>query len=630
MCGIAGFLHLHPGRLADVGVLQRMTDVLSHRGPDDQGIYCEEGVALGHRRLSVIDIAGGHQPIVDPRTRKAIVYNGEVYNFRDLRQQLPRDDRDLATATDTEVVLRFARNTTAASFDWVSNFNGMFAFAIWDPRARVLELVRDRLGVKPLYYCLADRQFIFASEIKSILQHPAVAPRLRQEALAEYLLFRSVCDDGTLFAGIRCLPPGCGLSIAEGDEEPRIIRYWQDRPDAQLDSRRSADQLTDEFLTLFRSSVKYRMIADVPVGTYNSGGVDSTLVTETVRELVTDQLHSFSVGFEESTHDERRYSDIVANTVGTNHHALVITDREYAESLVDTLWFNEEPLNHAHTVQLYCLSRLAKQFVTVVLTGEGADEIFAGYPRYQIPLLARYFRKLPPRAVAAACAVARTTGKRRAVKLLEICSDLRTAVIEQARLTPADLLIDLKVSGDPFAARLSLYDDLDSTTAPLLEKVLAYDRASYLPGLLHRLDRTTMAHGLEARVPFLDYRLVEWSRGVPGSHKVRLGRQTKWMLKRYMARRFPREMIYRRKMGFDVPLDVWLRGDGTLAKYLDVLLDERTLSRGLFDRRAVLRLVDDHRSGAANNTDALWTILNLELWQRSFIDGASAQRAGIS
>lgn len=621
MCGITGYVHLRPNRVAERAIVQRMTDVLGHRGPDDQGIYCEGGVALGHRRLSVIDIAGGHQPIADPLTNKVIVYNGEVYNFRELRQRLQLGDGEYHTNTDTEVVLKYARNSSGADFQWVNDFNGMFAFAVWDPSSCTLQLVRDRLGVKPLYYCLVDEQLVFASELKSILLHPSVCRRLRTELLPEYMLFRSVTDNNTLFENIYSLPPGCGLTIAQGRERPKIVRYWQDVPGQDSGTTRSVEELTEEFLCLFRSSVQYRLIADVPVGTYNSGGVDSTLVTETVRETATGELHSFSVGFDESTHDERRYSDIVAKTVGTTHHALVIGSREYADALMDTIWHNEEPLNHAHTVQLYCLSRLAKQFVTVVLTGEGADEIFAGYPRYQIPLLARHLEKLPNGLVSAACSVARNAGMRRSVKLLEICSDLKAAVVQQSRLNPAELLDRLEVRGSPLKRRSELYAGLDSVQAPLLEKILAYDRATYLPGLLHRLDRTTMAHGLEARVPFLDYRLVEWSRGIPSSMKIKIGRESKWMLKKYMARRFPKKMIYRRKMGFDVPLDEWMRGSGALGGCLDYIVDERALARGLFGRKAVLTLVDEHRSGVANHTDALWTMLNLELWHRTFIDG---------
>jgi len=616
MCGIVGILNLDGRPFAAEDLLWRMTRALAHRGPDDEGIHVDGPVGLGQRRLSILDLSpAGHQPMLDEARGLATVYNGEIYNYRELRAGLAGGG-PFQTSCDTEVLLR------AAAFDqtkWLHAFNGMFAFAIWDARGRRLMLARDRLGIKPLYWTVAGGDFLFASEIKALLAHPAVTRRTRADAIPEYLAYRSLAGDATLLEGIRQCLPGHVLHVAPGAGEPRAVRWWDDATAADAFGPAAGDRAA-QFDELFASAIRYRLISDVPVGTYNSGGVDSSLVTAAVRGQTTGALHTFSVGFDETAHDESRYARVVAERIGTEHHSLVMRSAEYADTLPEALWFCEAPLDHAHTVPLLHLSRLAKQYVTVVLTGEGADELFAGYPRYQIPLLAKRLRHVPRLLTRPCLAAARLTGRRRLVKLLELCGDETRATLDGARWVGDEALRNLGVGPATASARGDILARIQATPLDPLERVLAFDRGSYLPSLLHRLDRTTMASGIEARVPFLDYRLLAWSKTLRPGEKLRLGRENKVLLKQLATRTFPREMIYRRKMGFDVPIGAWLRDGTGLGRYLDLLTDATFRGRGTFDSAAVEKLVHGHRRNAADHSDILWALVNLELWHRMFVD----------
>lgn len=614
MCGIAGLMSLDRCRGATEPLLVAMTRRLAHRGPDDEGFYVRDEIALGHRRLSIIDLAGGHQPMRDPDRGRVLVYNGEIYNFGDLRLDLIAAGERFVTNCDTEVLLKLAEFDSTA---WLHRCNGMWAFALWDERERRLLLGRDRLGIKPLYWCLADRCFLFASEIKALLAHPAVPRRVREERIPEYLAYRATCGPGTLLTGIQELPPGHVLRVSPGDAAPSMERYWEDgpAPTAVEASGESLDRAV-QLQALLEDAVRYRLISDVPVGTYNSGGVDSTLITAAARRRTGGELHTFSVGFAEATHDESRWARIVADRIGTRHHVLVAGADEYVDALPATIWYNDEPLHHAHTVPLRLLSRLAKEYVTVVLTGEGADELFAGYPRYQIPILARALSRLPRVLSRTGLTVLRRSRARRLVKLLEVAHDVPRSVQENARFATEEQLARLGLAEIPAPDRARLFARVDALPLPLLEKTLAFDRGAYLPSLLQRLDRTTMASGVEARVPFLDFRLLAWSKTLPGALKLVVGVQNKVLLKQMAARSFPRSMIYRRKMGFDVPVAQWLRQSRGLGRCLDLLVDETFRSRGEFDAAAVGRLVDEHRRGEADHSELLWSLVNLELWRR--------------
>lgn len=614
MCGIAGILNLEGDGRVSEEILRAMTLAIAHRGPDDHGVHVSGPVGLGHRRLSILDVAGGHQPWLDPQAGRALVYNGEIYNFQELAAEEGRGGAHFQTTCDTEVLMHLARGR---DLGWLDRLNGMFAFAHWD--GEELLLVRDRIGIKPLYTTVHEGRFYFASEIKALLA-AGVPRRVNAAVVPEFLAFRNICGEETLFEGIVELPPGHYLRLRPGRAPGRPQKWWEARPaapDAYVDP---AWPIEKQFRELFDSSIRYRMVADVPLGTYNSGGVDSSLISARVRERAEGVLHTFSVGFEEAEHDESRYSRIVAEKLGTEHHALVITGRQYADGVEEAVDLYDQPLFQDHTIQLMKLSKLAKEYVTVVLTGEGADELFAGYPRYQIPLLAARLALIPGPLQRALLGPVRALGLRRLVKLLEISADPERSILENARFAPQEGLALARVPEWVTTARRELLADCRRVGPGLLEVVLNHDRRSYMPGLLHRLDRTTMVNGVEARVPFLDHRLLEWSMGLPARHKMAVGKENKVVVKKWAARIFPREMIYRRKVGFGVPTGPWLRQPRSLGRFLDLLRDRTFAERGFVDAAGVARLLDEHLDGRQDHGHLLWSLINLELWCRRQVD----------
>lgn len=590
--------------------LRRMSAAVRHRGPDDDGVYLEADVGLGHRRLSILDISGGHQPWLDDETRRVMVYNGEIYNFRELRTKYTRHGERFKSDCDTEVLCRIF---DGSSFEWIHELNGMFAFALWEGRTRDLYLVRDRLGIKPLYYTIHQGHFYFASEIKALFA-AGVPLELDHTLMPEYLVFRYIPGNVTMYKNIFSVPPGHYMRLRAGGSNPSAVRYWEATPkrnhaDPDLPVER---QLED----ILKSSISYRMVSDVPVGTYNSGGVDSSLITAWTRGLSNGELHTFSVGFEEESHDESRYAAEVAKQLGTDHHKVVINAHQYADGFEAALRNNDQPLFQPHTVQLHCLSKVAKQFVTVVLTGEGADEVFAGYPRYQIPLVARRLTFVPGWLSSLMLAGARGARMRRLEKLCELLAGPDQPTLENARfVSRADFAaagfgpIDLR-------NRLTILENVRRKGLSELESLLEYDRSTYLPGLIERLDRTTMANGVEARVPFLDYRLVEWSMTLPRDVKIKVGFENKVILKRVAARIFPKEMIYRRKVGFGLPLDQWFRDPHGMGRYLDLIIDQTCRERGFYDCSKIETIIDRHRQGATDQGELLWSLINFELWCR--------------
>ncbi len=614
MCGIAGILSFERARPVDEIALRAMAATIEHRGPDDHGFYLRPEIGLAHRRLSILDVEGGHQPWLDRERGRALVYNGEIYNFQEIAAEECRRGASFTSTCDTEVLMHLA--ATPGS-EWLHRLNGMFAFAHWD--GEELLLVRDRIGIKPLYLATHDGFFYFASEIKALLA-AGVPARINRNVVPEFLAFRHVCGAHTLFEGITELPPGHLLRIRPNQRNTEPVRWWKARPavkGAYVDPELPVDE---QFRELFASSVQSRMIADVPLGTYNSGGVDSSLISAFVRERAQGTLHTFSVGFEEEDHDESRYARIVADTLGTEHHALVVSGREYADGVEEAVDLYDQPLFQDHTIQLMKLSKLAKEFVTVVLTGEGADELFAGYPRYQIPLLAGRLAFIPGPLQRALLTPARLLRLRRLVKLLEISSDPDRSILENARFSPLAGLRTLGLSEWVTPHRRKLLSQCRDMGLTPLEVVLNHDRNSYMPGLLHRLDRTTMVNGVEARVPFLDHRLLEWSMGVAADHKIVIGRENKVTVKKVAAEIFPHEMIYRRKVGFGVPTGHWLRQPRSLGRFLDLLQDRPFKERGLVKAEAVQKLVAEHLAQKADHGHLLWSVINLELWCRRLVD----------
>ena len=619
MCGIVGILNRDMQRPIDRAILEKMTDMMSYRGPDERGIHISGNIGLGHRRLSIIDLASGQQPMVDTERARVISYNGEIYNYRSIRDSvLTSKGVKLHTSSDTEVLLQLA---DLDNLKWLESLNGMFSFAIWEEKAQRLLLARDRLGVKPLYYLDLGSSLIFASEIKPLLIFPGVQRKVNEKKIPEYLAFRSIAGEETFFEGIRQLPAGHVMILEPNGYRPRIERFWQEGIDCTASTYANTDRTHEEqFMDIFSDAVNSRLVSDVPVGTFNSGGVDSSLVTAVVRSFKADDLHTFSVGFEESTHDESKYAAIVSRRYNTNHHALVINQEDYSKELYKTIWHLEEPINHPHTVQIQLLSKLAREFVTVVLTGEGADEVFGGYPRYKVIKVNKLLRLMPAFVSTGLANVLGHFGERRIAKLAGSLGkdESEQAVINSMFVSPRDVQ-RVSLEGLDIRSRRELYNKRFISTGDSIDKLLYYEQRTYLPSLLHRLDRMSMAASIEARVPFLDYRLVEWSYKLNSNLKIRR-LVNKWLVKKSAERWLPREIIYRKKFGFDVPVGQWLRNKQVLGTHLDLLRDSAFGERGYFDHKTVLTFIEEHLRGESDHTEILWGLLGFEMWCRVFID----------
>lgn len=613
MCGIVALYH-RDGSPVDREVLVRMRDTLTHRGPDDAGLHVDGGVGLAHRRLSIIDLStSAGQPMYDETGTVSIVFNGEIYNYAELRQEFSSRGYRFRTRSDTETILAgYALHGESS----VTKLNGIFAFALWDSRRRRMYLVRDRMGVKPLYVWCDHRLIAAASEMKALLQHPGVGRTVDEELIPEYLAFRQLAGHKTLIRGIRQVPPGEMLIIDDAAERPAI--YWSMPP---CISGNGEGNHIDRVDALLGEATRMQMVADVPVGTYNSGGIDSSLITGYAAATATDRLNTFSIGFDDPRFDERPYSQLVADKYRTNHRTLVIRNKEYANELPRVIWHHDEPLSHPHTVHLYLLSRLARQFVTVVLTGEGSDELFAGYPRYRSGAL---LQRLGATGRVVARGLARMIPSRPRsrwdkTKRALAQGSLRNVIEASRWVNDEELAQVLTLSQSPIRPERVPSQPLNGD---LVARMLEQDQRNYLQALLMRLDKTTMAASLEARVPFLDHRLVEVAATIPTSYKLR-GLQTKYVIKQLAARRLPHRVVYRRKMGFPVPLGDWLRDPAGLGRYLDTLLEPRALQREYVAKTAVRSTIEEHRQGLRDHREILWGLINLELWHRELLENGS-------
>jgi len=617
MCGIVAILYRDAQRPVDQAVLAKMTDLLGHRGPDDRGVFTSRGVGLGHRRLSVLDLEGGRQPMCGPSGRTWIVYNGEVYNYRELRQELEAKGARFRTHSDTEVLLALYEQYGER---FVERLNGMFAFAIWDDRNRSLVLGRDRLGIKPLYVWYGSDCIIAASEIKSILCFPGAPRELRDGALAEYLAFRQLGGGRTMFRGIDAMSPGT-FEVHQRTKSRRS-RFWSLPSLDVADRSLATDTAAKELRSLLEDSVRLRMIADVPLGTFNSGGLDSSLVSSLATRIADNPLHTFTIGFREEKYDERSFARRVAEYIGSVHEEVIGDGSTFADELPKTLWHHDEPLNHPNSVFIRLLSEFAKKKVTVVLTGEGADELFAGYPRYRLARVLGLIRSVsswPERLMSVLAPL--TNGR----KWRMIGSCLRqpdeVVIASNAGYVLAQDVRRL-CDGNPLEGRVELAPD----GCDLLSRTLAFDQATYLHNVLERMDKMTMAAGLEARVPFLDHRIVEFAAKLVATTKMpRL--ETKAVVKRTARGLVPSDVITRRKSGFGVPVGDWMRDGRLLGRYLEMLRERRTLERGWWKTVGLLAMIDEHRGGV-DRSEALWSVVNCELWARLMLDGECAWSHG--
>lgn len=633
MCGISGaVLPNGSTRTLERPVMERMRDVLAHRGPDDSGLFLEPGVALGHRRLSIIDVAAGHQPMFSADGRYCIVYNGEIFNHPTLKQELEQQGVVYRTRCDTETVLHLHAREGLRG---VQRLRGMFAIALWDRHSRELCLVRDRFGVKPLYYYLApDGGLYFASEIKALLESGAIRPELNRLALPDFLANHATSGDDTLFQGIRRLPPGHTLRWREGRIE--IERYWDLTMGTGGHRGRPDHELVAEYRDRLTEAVRLRLMSDVPLGVFLSGGIDSAAITALMSQLIDEPVKSFSVAFAEREADELAYARLVSQRFGTEHHEIVVSPEQFFTAVPRLVWHEDEPMAHPSSVALNFVSRLAAEHVKVVLTGEGSDETLAGYNRYRVTMvnatLGRGYERVVPRAVRGLIRggvrslpgtwnLARRLGR----TFLALPADLDTLYFDnfsvfsrswQARLlTPA---LQAELSGvDPYAdAHAALERRRDDV---LLDQLLYSDTKTYLHELLMKQDQMSMAASIESRVPFLDHPLVEWAARLPAHLKLR-GLTTKVVLREAMRGILPPEILTRKKMGFPVPIGRWLRGP---YRHLltEFLLGERVTARGLFEPAVVRDLCQRHLAGEGGHAERLWALLNFEIWQRVFFDG---------
>jgi asparagine synthase (glutamine-hydrolysing) len=632
MCGIAGLVDMEGVGPDDRARVLRMRDSLVHRGPDDAGLFADANAVLGHRRLSIVDLAGGAQPLSNEDGSIWVVYNGEIYNHAELRPQLEARGHQYRTRSDTETIVHAYE---AWGDECVTRFRGMFAFALWDCRQQRLLLARDRLGVKPLCWTIVGTRLLFGSEIKAILASGAVQARLREPAVPELLSMRSLAGDETLFAGIRTLMPGHQLSFAGG--RATIRRYWSiPRPSERKTAGNAADDVR-QFRALLEESVRLRLMSDVPLGVFLSGGLDSSAIAALMAPMMGRPLETFSVAFADRAYNELAYSREVARSLGANTHEVVIDDRDFFAALPRLVWHEDEPLAHPSSVSLHVVSTLASRQVKVVLTGEGSDELLAGYGRYPRALLnwraggwyARVPSALRSQVKQGIRNLPGTAGRyaRRSFLAIEQAPELQFfdnfAAINLQRLQG---LLSPRLA--PAATRESVYAGvLDRFNEPdrgsTLDRLLYTDLNTYLVELLMKQDQMSMSASIESRVPFLDHHLVEFAATLPDERKL-TGFQTKKILRDAVADVVPASVRTRSKMGFPVPFGQWLR-EGWNDVVRDVLLDRRARERDLVRPEATETLLEEARTGAPEAADAIWSLLNLELWHRTFIDGDGVQ-----
>ncbi len=621
------------GEIVQAAQVHRMCQTIVHRGPDDEGIYAQGRVGLGMRRLSIIDLSGGHQPIHNEDKTIWLVYNGEIYNFPELRRGLIDRGHAFYTHTDTEVIIHLYEELGA---DCVKKLRGMFALALYDEKKQSLLLARDRLGKKPLHYAVHQGRLLFGSEIKTIL---AVAPELAQtdtEGLLQYFYFGYIPDPRTAFRGIHKLPPGHLLEYADGKTKTR--EFW-DVPAYGTHDAMSEEECLEELERRLEEAVRIRLISDVPLGALLSGGVDSSIIVALMARVSTQPVKTFSIGFEAEQFNEAEYARLVAKSFGTDHHELVLNPN-LEETLTFLSGMLEEPFGDSSMLPTYYVSRMAREHVTVALSGDGGDELFAGYDRYLIAMERRKFDRIPNwlgriyRDQVHPWMPAGMYGKNLAWnasltardRYLDDVSYL-PALHRERSLFSEDFLRMAEQLPDPLEQWQHYYDNAPAKDS--LSRLLYLDTKTYLTAdILAKVDRMSMATSLEVRVPMLDHEFVEWVAALPVDWKFRMGTR-KFILKKLAERLgIPSELLHRRKQGFQLPLVEWMR-DSMKDQYLRVLLEPRTLQRGYFKPEAVRALIDEHTRGRRNRSGILWRMLVLELWHRNFME-AGAARGSVS
>jgi asparagine synthase (glutamine-hydrolysing) len=630
MCGIAGFVE-SPNAAAPFSLdasrdlVHRMCEVIRHRGPDDEGIWVDEGVALGMRRLSIIDLSTGHQPIHNEDRTVWTVFNGEIYNFQELRAELQARGHRFYTSTDTEVIVHAYEQWGAGA---IPRLRGMFGLAIWDTRQRTLLVARDRIGIKPLYFAQLRDRFYFGSELKSLLQAPDLPRDLDMDALDHYLSFLYTPRDGSIFTAVRKLPPGHLLTWRDGAIS--IEQYWQ-LPATETYRGSEADAVAD-LRGVLSDAVRSHMISDVPLGAFLSGGIDSSLVVGLMAEASTERVKTFSIGFNEPAFDELEPARRVAEHFNTDHYEMVVEPD--AVGILDRLVGHfDEPFADSSAIPTWYVSEMAGQHVTVVLSGDGGDELFGGYDRYLPHPRVVAFDRFSPRAlrqVAAMAAERLPHGARGKNFLRHVGRDDQGRYLDAIRFFGADekpalLSMDARRrmrEPNPehrLAAHFARYARL-----PWPSQMMRFDAETYLPeDVLTKVDRMSMAHSIESRVPLLDNAVIDFASALPAALKIKDGRR-KHILKEVAASLLPPDIIARRKQGFGVPLGTWFRGK-LRELFSDTLLSPASLQRGYFEPAFVRRLVNEHLAGRRDHTLRLWQLVVFEKWHQQYVDAAGGK-----
>jgi len=635
MCGICGIITFEPDRRVERSRLEAMNRQISHRGPDDDGFYVSGSVGLAMRRLSIIDVESGHQPLSNEDASIWVVYNGEIYNHGDLRSLLEARGHRYRTRTDTETIVHLYEEF---GHDCVRHLRGMFAFALWDTRRRRLFAARDRLGIKPFYYRHTGDTFLFGSEIKAILAYPGVKAAFNRAVLPEYLAFGYLAGADTFFTGVKKLLPGHTLEL-DDTGECQMEQYWDLAPPPEPEAKAKSFYVKT-YREMLEGAVSSHLMSDVPLGVFLSGGVDSSAVAALTTKIRREPIQTFSVGYEEANYSELPYAGIVAKHIGSVHREVRVTCRDFFDALPKLIWHEDEPIVWPSSVALYFVAELARQHVTVVLTGEGSDETLAGYTRYPWTLwnsrLDSIYRHSVPAGLRGRFRAALHNSDwigadvRRKLSHTFLARDGNSwasfyfenfycafSAAEQTELLGDDLMSELR-TGSPSAYQNSLAH-WNHSSGDLIGRLLYTDIKTYLVELLMKQDNMSMAASIESRVPFLDHVLVEFAASIPARFKTR-GLEGKIILKAAVEDLLPESIIYRRKLGFPTPWSGWLAGP-QLDLIEDLMMEPRSLARGLFKPERLRRLFAEHRARLVDHYDRIWRLLNLELWQRVFIDG---------
>jgi asparagine synthase (glutamine-hydrolysing) len=636
MCGICGIFFPDPRKGVEREILAGMNGQIVHRGPDDGGFFVEGNVGLAMRRLSIIDVQTGHQPLANEDESVWIVYNGEVYNHQQVRMNLEAAGHRYRTKSDTETVVHLYEQYGR---DCVKHLRGMFAFAIWDRRKRKLFIARDRLGIKPLYYRYSDGTFLFGSEIKTLLAYPGVRAEFHQGGLAEYLAFGYLSGDETMFGGVKKLLPGHTLELDESGKLS-IEPYWDLTVSADTDDR-PRDYYVKTYRELLEGCVASHLMSEVPLGVFLSGGLDSSAVAALTTKIRREPIETFAVGYGEEAFSELPYARQVAEHIGSRHHEVRLSRGEFFESLPKLIWHEDEPIVWPSSVSLYHVARLARERVTVVLTGEGSDETLAGYTRYAWTLKNAHWDNLYRSVLPGIL----RTWVRHGINASPLPASLHrklehTFLVRDGNSWPSfyfdnfysafsaleqdELLSDTGkgASGDAYASAMRHWEN---SSGDLLHRLLYTDIKTYLVELLMKQDQMSMAASIESRVPFLDHVLVEFTASIPAKFAIK-GLAGKYILKQAVEDLLPSSIVYRQKMGFPTPWAYWLAGP-----HLDdlerMLLEPRSTERGLFKRDQIRRIFAEHRARHRDHGNRIWRLLNLEIWQRVFVDGETPDQS---